>query len=100
QRVQRPQKEIDSLTASSTQIATLASQLHGLGKKPGDATKARSLVAQMSSLAVEMSHNEATALERAVTQSWRGHGKTPSKSITPHAAAPSAAAPHGKTNHD
>ena len=54
QRSERPQKEIDDLTASNNQIAALASQLHGLGKKPGDETKARSLVAQMSKLAVDM----------------------------------------------
>jgi hypothetical protein len=100
QRVQRPQKEIDSLTASSTQIATLASQLHGLGKKPGDATKASSLVAQMSSLAVEMSHNEATALERAVTQSWRGMEKPLGKSIDSNAASAIEAARQAKTNID
>jgi class 3 adenylate cyclase len=100
QRSGRPQKEIDDLIASNTQIAALASQLHGLGKKPGDETKARSLVAQMSKLAVDMSHDEATALERAVAQSWRGLDKPPGKSISSSATAAIAAAQQAKTKID
>ncbi len=87
QRLQRPQREIDALTASNTQIAAWASQLHGLGNKPGDDAKSRALVAEMSSVAVDMAHNEATALERAAAQLSRGLDKSPGKSIAPSARA-------------
>jgi hypothetical protein len=100
QQMQRPQKEIDSLTDSNTQIAALASQLHGLGKKPGDETKAKALVSQMGSLAVEMSHDEATALDRASAQMSRDLKNLPGKASSPSAAAAIAAVQQAKTNLD
>ncbi|GEM_PF-2171220 len=100
QRIQRPQKEIDSLTASNNEIAALASQLHALGKRAGDEAKGRSLVAQMSNIAVEMSHNEATALAHAVTQAWRGLEKPPGKTIASDAAAAITALQQAKANVD
>jgi len=87
QRLKRPQKEIDTLTAANTQIAALASQLHGLGKKPGDDAKSRALVAQMNSIAAGMAHDEATALDRAATQMSRGLDKAPAKSVPSSARA-------------
>jgi hypothetical protein len=54
----------------------------------------------MGKLAVDMSHDEATALERAVAQSWRGLDKPPAKSISPNATAAIAAAQQAKTNID
>jgi hypothetical protein len=54
----------------------------------------------MSKLAVDMSHDEATALERAVAQSWQGLDKPPGKSISPNATAAIAAAQQAKTNID
>jgi hypothetical protein len=100
QRFHRSQEEIDSLTDSNTQIAALASQLHGLGAKPGDRTKVRTLFAQMNTLAVNMAHSEATALQHAGAQLWRDLEKTPGKSLAPDAAAAIAKAQQTKTSLD
>src|SRR5262249_11344348 len=100
QRLHRPQEEIDSLTGSNTQIAALASQLPGLGTKPTDRTKVRSLLVQMKNLAVDMSHGEATALQHASAQLWRDLEKPPGKTIAPDAAAAIAKAQQAKTDLD
>ncbi len=100
QRLHRPQEEIDSLTGSNTQIAAMASQLHGLGTKPTDRTKVRSLLAQMKNLAVDMSHDEATALQHASAQLWRDLEKPPGRTIAPDAAAAIAKAQQAKTDLD
>lgn len=96
QRLQRPQKEIDSLAASNVQIAALASQLHGLGKKPGDDAKSRALVAQMSSIAAGMAHDEVSALEHAIAQMSRGLDRAPGKSIASSARTAIATAQQAK----
>ena len=100
QHLNRPQKEIDGLTDSNTKIAALASQLHGLGSKTGDKTNVNSLLADMKNLAVDMSHNEATVLDRAGAQSWQDLQKPPGKSIAADAAAALANAQKAKTDLD
>ncbi|MBI3675412.1 MAG: adenylate/guanylate cyclase domain-containing protein [Proteobacteria bacterium] len=100
QLLNRPQKEIDGLTDSNTKIAAMASQLHGLGAKTGDKTKVQSLLADMKNLAVDMSHTEATALDRAGAQSWQDLQKLPGKSIAADAAAALANAQKAKTDLD
>jgi hypothetical protein len=100
QRLHRPQGEIDSLTDSNTQIAALASQLHGLGTKPGDRAKVRLLFAQMKNLAIAMSRNEAAALQRAGAQLWREMEKPPGKTVAPDAAAAIATAQQAKAQLD
>ena len=54
----------------------------------------------MSNIAVEMSHNEATALAHAVTQAWRGLEKPPGKTIASDAAAAITALQQAKANVD
>jgi class 3 adenylate cyclase len=100
QRLHRPQGELDSLTDSNTQIAALASQLHGLGTKPGDRTKVRALFVQMNNLAVDMARSEATALGRAGAQLWRDMAKPPGKTMAADATAAIAKAEQAKTNLD
>jgi class 3 adenylate cyclase len=100
QRLQRPKDEIDSLTASNNQIAVLAAQLHGLGNKPADKAKAGPLRDQMKSLAVDMSHNEATALDKAGALMWKDLQKLPSKTLPPDATAAIAKAQQAKTSLD
>lgn len=99
QRFHRPQGEIDSLTDSNTQIAALASQMHGLSTKPGDRTKVRSLLGQMQKLAVDMAHGEAAALAHAGAQVWQDIEKPP-KALAPDAEAAITKAQQAKTNLD
>lgn len=99
QRLQRPKKEIDALTDSNTQLAALASQLHGLGSKPEDKTKAKSLFDDMEKLAVAMSQKEATALARNAAAMGRDLARAP-KSLPASAAAAVAAAQQAKTKLD
>lgn len=100
QRLHRPQEEIDSLTDSNNQIAALASQLRKFSTKGGDRAKVRPLFAQIKTLAVDMSHNEATALQHAGAQLWRDLEKPPGKAMAADAAAAIAKAEQAKTNLD
>lgn len=100
QSLHRPQDEIDSLTSSNSQIAALAKQLHGFGKKPGDSAKVASLLAQMKSLALDMAHNEATSLQHAGAQLGEEIEKTPGKSMAADASAAIAKAQQAKTGFD
>lgn len=99
-RFNRPQQEIDSLTDANAKIAALATQLHALGTKPGDRTKARALKDQMKGLALDMSHNEATALETAGALLWKDMEKPPGKTVAADAAAAIAKAGQAKTDLD
>jgi class 3 adenylate cyclase len=101
QRLHRPQEEIDSLTDSNTQMVALAKQLHEMGTtKIGDRTKARALFAQMKTLAVDMSHNEATALQHAAAPLWRDLEKPPGKSVAADAEAAITKAQQAKASLD
>lgn len=98
QRLQRPDREIEALTDSNTKIAALAAQLHGL--KPGDKATADPLIAQMNDLATDMSHSEATALERAAKLMWRDMEQPPGKNMAADAASAIAAVNQAKANLD
>jgi len=100
QRFHRPQEEIDSLTDSNTQIATLAAQLRKLGTKPGDRIKVRSLFAQMNQVALDMSQKERTALSRAGAPLGRDIERPLGKAAGADAAAAIAAARQARTNFD
>jgi len=100
QRLHRPQEEIDSLTDSNTKIAALASHLHGMGTRPGDATKVRSLIAQKENLALDMSRSEATALEFGSAQLWRDMEKPAGKGLASDAVAVISKAEQAKANLD
>jgi hypothetical protein len=100
QRLHRPEREIQALTASNTAIAALASQLRGLGTKPDEAAKSDSLIVEMKKQAADMARSETTALERAGKLLWRDMEQRPRNIAAPNAATAIAGAAEAKTKLD